>query len=152
MYRIRAVDGSDEEIAETLTDIHRLTFFGSAPMANFDQGHWWLAYHDATPIAFAGVVPSTHVHNAGYFCRVGVLSNHWGRRLQLRLMRAMELQARRNGWRVVVSDTTDNIASANNFICAGYRLYLPQNPWGWPHTLYWTKSIPGNQPSLDLQD
>jgi phage terminase large subunit len=39
------------------------------------------------------------------------------------------------------SDTTDNVASANNFIRAGYRLYQPQHPWGWPHTLYWRKFI-----------
>jgi hypothetical protein len=38
------------------------------------------------------------------------------------------------------SDTTDNIASANNFIRAGYRLYEPQNPRAWP-TRYWRKSI-----------
>jgi hypothetical protein len=37
-------------------------------------------------------------------------------------------------------DTTDNVASANNFR-AGYRLYWPQNPWAWPHTLYWRKAI-----------
>jgi hypothetical protein len=125
-YRIREVDSSDEDVAETLADLHRLTFFGSAPMADFDHGHWWVAYREATPIAFAGVIPSTHVHNAGYFCRVGVLSSHCGNRLQLRLMRAMESQVRRNGWSAVVSDTTDNMASANNFIRAGYRLYQPQ--------------------------
>jgi phage terminase large subunit len=62
-------------------------------------------------------------------------------RLQLRLMRAMELRARNNGWSCVVSDTTDNLASANNFIRAGYRLYRPQYPWAWPNTLYWRKSI-----------
>jgi hypothetical protein len=140
-YRIREVDGSDEDIAETLADLHRLTFFGSAPMADFNHGHWWFAYREAAPIAFAGVIPSTHVHNAGYFCRVGVLSSHCGNQLQLRLMRAMESQARRNGWSAVVSDTTDNMASANNFIRAGYRLYQPQIPWAWPQTLYWKKPI-----------
>lgn len=41
-------------------------------------------------------------------------------RLQLRLMRAMESQARRNGWSAVVSDTTDNMASANNFIRSAF--------------------------------
>jgi phage terminase large subunit len=61
--------------------------------------------------------------------------------LQLRLMRAMESRVRRNGWGFVVSDTTDNVASANNFIRAGYRLYRPQHPWAWPNTLYWRKSI-----------
>jgi hypothetical protein len=100
-----------------------------------------LAYREGIPVAFAGVVPSTHVSNAGYFCRVGVLEKHCGNRLQLRLMRALELRARHNGWSYIVSDTTDNLASANNFIRAGYRLYQPQYPWAWPNTLYWCKPI-----------
>jgi hypothetical protein len=62
-------------------------------------------------------------------------------RLQLRLMRALEARARLNGWCSVVSDTTNNLPSANNFIVAGYKLYRPQHPWAWPHTLYWRKLI-----------
>ena len=141
MYRIREVDGQDDEIVDTLADLHRLTFFESAPIPEFESGHWWLAFDEHMPVAFAGMVPSTHTLNAGYFCRVGVLRGHWGRALQLRLMRAIEARARHNGWCCVVSDTTDNIASANNFIRAGYQLYRPQYPWGWPHTLYWRKLI-----------
>jgi len=34
-----------------------------------------------------------------------------------------------------------NIASANNFIRAGYRMYQPQYPWAFPNTLYWRKTI-----------
>jgi GNAT superfamily N-acetyltransferase len=90
---------------------------------------------------FAGVIPSTRADNAGYFSRVGVLRKHCGHGLQLRMMRAIEARARAYGWSCVVSDTTDNIASANNFIRAGYRLYQPQHPWAWPNTLYWRKSI-----------
>ena len=52
---------------------------------------------------------------------------------------------RDNGWNCIVSDTTENLASANNFIKAGYRLYQPQYPWGWPRTLYWRKSIVGKE-------
>ena len=141
MYRIREVDGHDDEIADTLADLHRLTFFSGASVPEFDWGHWWLGYHETQPVAFAGLIPSTHVVNAGYFCRVGVLKSHWGNRLQLRLMRALEARVRRNGWNSIVSDTTDNLVSANNFIRAGYRLYLPQYPWAWPNTLYWHKSI-----------
>jgi hypothetical protein len=58
------------------------------------------------------------------------MMKHCGHALQLR-----------NGWCCIVSDTTDNIPSANNFIRAGYRLYRPEVPWGWPHTLYWRKPI-----------
>jgi GNAT superfamily N-acetyltransferase len=140
-YRIREADGQEDDIADTLADLHRLTFFDGASIPAFDGGYWWLAYREAIPVAFAGVVPSTHVRNAGYICRVGVLKQHCGRRLQLRLMRAMESRARRNGWSYLVSDTTQNIASANNFIRAGYRLYQPQYPWAYPDTLYWRKFI-----------
>lgn len=69
------------------------------------------------------------------------MQEHCGNGLQRRLMRAAERRARRNGWNSVVSDTTENIVSANNFICAGYRLYQPRMPWAWPSTLYWRKFI-----------
>jgi hypothetical protein len=141
MYRIREVDAHDDECEEMLVDLHRLTFFGGAPIPEFEHGHWWIASKGAVPVAFAGVVPSTHAANAGYFCRVGVLMKHWGYGLQLRLMRALEARARQIGWCWIISDTTDNLASANNFIRAGYRLYSPQYPWAWPNTLYWRKSI-----------
>jgi GNAT superfamily N-acetyltransferase len=140
-YRIREVDGRDDEIADVLTELHRLTFFGAASIPPFDWGHWWLAYHATMPVGFAGAVPSTHVRTSGYFCRVGVLQTHRGNCLQLRLMRAIERRARHNGWRWIVSDTTANVASANNFIRAGYRIYQPQTPWGFPDTLYWRKII-----------
>jgi hypothetical protein len=146
MYRIREVDGHDDDVADTLADLHRLTFFDGASIPEFDQGHWWLAFFDAMPVAFAGLVLSTRAGNAGYFSRVGVLQKHCGNRLQLRLMRAMEKRAKHNGWSCVISDTTDNFVSANNFIRAGYRLYQPQYPWGWPNTLYWRKSITCSRP------
>jgi hypothetical protein len=82
---VREVDGHDDEIADTLADLHRLTFFESAPTAQFDQGHWWLAYQDSLAVAFAGIVPSTRALNAGYFCRVGVMDQHRRHALQLRL-------------------------------------------------------------------
>ena len=140
-YRIREVDGHDEDIADTLSDLHKLTFFSSAPVPEFDLGHWWLAFQARAAVAFAGLVLSTHAENAGYVCRVGVLQAHWGRGLQRRLMRAMEARALSNGWFWIVSDTTDNVVSANNFIKAGYELYQPRYPWGWPQTLYWRKFI-----------
>ncbi|MCA1375283.1 MULTISPECIES: GNAT family N-acetyltransferase [unclassified Bradyrhizobium] len=139
MYRIRIVDASDDDVAETLSDLHRLTFFDAAAMPTFDLGAWWLAYHDEEAVAFAGIVPSTHVRNGGYFSRVGVLQRHWGRGLQRRLMRVVEARGRRIGWDSIVSDTTDNPVSANNFIQSGYRLFEPETPWAWAHTLYWRK-------------
>lgn len=141
MYRIRIVDAADDDVADTLADLHRLTFFDAATMPQFDRGTWWLAYHGDDAVAFAGVVPATYARNSGYFSRVGVLQRHWGMGLQLRLMRAVEARGRRLGWDGIISDTTDNLVSANNFIKAGYRLYEPETPWAWSHTLYWRRSL-----------
>lgn len=90
IYKIREVDGSDDEISDTLADLHRLTFFDGAPLPDFSHGHWWLALHDRIPVAFAGVIPSSRAFNSGYFSRVGVLKKHCGNGLQLRFMRALE--------------------------------------------------------------
>jgi len=46
MYRIREVDGQDDDVADTLTELHRLTFFDTAPVPTFDHGHWWLVLHE----------------------------------------------------------------------------------------------------------
>lgn len=153
MYRIAEVDGHDDEIADILTELHRLTFFDGAVVPPFDRGYWWLAYCDTVPVGFAGIVASTHACNAGYFSRVGVLKRHCGHALQRRLMRAMESRARKNGWCQVVSDTTDNVVSANNFIRAGYHLYQPPLPWAYVNSLYWRKTIApgareGSRPAL----
>lgn len=141
MYKIRIVDADDDDVADTLADLHRLTFFDAANLPKFGVGAWWLVYHGDAAVAFAGVVPSTHVRNGGYFSRVGVLQRHRGRGLQRRLTRAIEAKARRIGWDNIVSDTTDNPVSANNFIQSGYRLYEPEVPWAWSHSLYWRKRL-----------
>jgi hypothetical protein len=141
VYKIREVDGSDEVIADALKDLHEQTFLESAKVPDFSHGHWWLAHLDEEPVAFAGVIPSTRAVNAGYFLRVGVLLKHCGNRLQLRFMRAIERKSKYNGWCQIVSDTTDNLSSANNFIRAGYQLYTPEYPWAFPSTLYWRKAL-----------
>jgi GNAT superfamily N-acetyltransferase len=150
VYRIREVDGNDDGVADALADLHQLTFLDAAPLPIFDRGHWWLASLETIPVAFAGIILSKAARHAGYFSRVGVLQEHRGNHLQLRLMRAMETRAKRNGWNCVVSDTTDNRASANNFIRAGYQLYQPQCPWGWPNTLYWRKSLTYSKPCREF--
>jgi len=51
MHRIRIVDASDGDIADTLVDLHRLTYFNAAPLPQFKLGAWWLAYHGDEPVA-----------------------------------------------------------------------------------------------------
>lgn len=143
-YRIREVDADDEEIADILTVLHKLTFFDEAPLPNLDEGHWWIGYRgnkSLEPVSFASIIPSDRYPRTGYFKRVGVLSAHRGQRLQARHMRAIEARAKRNGWSRIISDTTDNPHSANNFIATGYRILTPEFPWAFPRSIYWTKHL-----------
>jgi GNAT superfamily N-acetyltransferase len=113
-------------------------------MAKFDEGHWWLATRRMANgqdelAGFAGMVPSLSTEHALYLNRSGVHPAHRGRGLQRRLLRAREALAKRLGYRALVSDTTDNIHSANNLIAAGFKLFTPERPWFTAHTLYWIK-------------
>lgn len=138
-YRIREVDGDDEE--ETLAGLHTRTFDASCPHGDYGDGFWWLAFFEDAPVAFGGICESTLSSDYGYFSRVGVLRAHRGNALQLRLMRAMDAKARRQGWTKMITDTTNTNWSANNIITAGYRLWDPPKLYAFPNTLYWIKDL-----------
>lgn len=140
MIRIRKVDGRKH--SRVLCDLHDATFEGTAPAVDTSEGYWWLAYDEGVPVGFSGVIQSTLADGVLYFKRVGVLASHRGQGLQAKLLRACELWAKREGWDRIISDTTfDNIASANSFIRAGYRLFEPPNRWAFKTGLYWSKDI-----------
>jgi len=40
-----------------------------------------------------------------------------------------------------VGPPLDNVASANNLIKAGFKLYRPEKPWSFVNALYWRKRI-----------
>lgn len=140
-YRIRQVDGCDPEVSFALHTLHKETFKSSAPLVDTNNGHWWLTYLGDEPVAFAGLREAHASVPAGYLIRSGVLPEHRGHGLQVRLLRAREAQARKNGWVEMLTDTTNNIPSANSLIRAGYRLFQPKHPWAFDHSLYWTKDL-----------
>lgn len=137
-YVIRQVDGADE--FDALRELQE-PFKVEMPIVDTSDGRWWIAYRNDIPAAFLGMIASTHYPNAGYFKRVGVLPEHRGYGLQARLMRAMERSARRSGLELIVSDTTDNVPSANNFVRSGWLMFVPEYPWSFPQSLYWRKDL-----------
>jgi GNAT superfamily N-acetyltransferase len=139
--RLRSVDGFDDDIGETLKQLHDDCFGDTAPQINPEEGFWWLAYDGREPVAFAGMEASNAVCCAGYLSRSGVRADYRGQGLQLRLIRAREGKARRLGWSLLRTDTTDNPASSNTLIKAGYRLFMPEVPWAFAHSLYWKKNL-----------
>ncbi|MGY3589338.1 GNAT family N-acetyltransferase [Bradyrhizobium sp. USDA 4350] len=144
VYRINAVDGSDEDVADTLRELHDEIFGKTAPQIDPEHGHWWLAFAiDAgRDIAgFCGLTPSDGNPKIGYLKRAGVRLSHRGQGLQRRFVRVREALARRIGMRAIITDTSDNPSSANNLISCGYRIYRPEEPWGFNHTIYWFKDL-----------
>jgi GNAT superfamily N-acetyltransferase len=144
VYRIKEVDGTDEEIADTIRELHDEIFLDSAPQIDPERGHWWLAFaiDEGREIAgFCGLTPTYNDETLGYLKRAGVRRMARGAGLQRRFIRVREARARRLGMRAIVTDTSDNPSSANNLIKCGYRIYRPENPWGFNHTIYWTKDL-----------
>jgi GNAT superfamily N-acetyltransferase len=145
MYRIKRVDGEDDEIAELIHEIHFECFGDGAPRVDPLCGWWWLAFACDGARAVAGfcwlkpteAAPTT----IAYLARAGVLLPHRGQGLQRRMVRVREGLARRAGFRTVVTDTTDNPASSNSLIACGYRIYRPPEPWAFNHSIYWYKDL-----------
>jgi GNAT superfamily N-acetyltransferase len=140
-YRIREVDGDDDEIADTLHHLHKLTFADTAPDIDPETGWWWLVTTEHEPVGFAGMRQAYTQELGGYLSRSGVVEEHRGQGLQRRLIRVREAKGRRFGWKIMLTDTTDNPASANSLIASGYKLYWPKYPWAFPHSLYWRKNL-----------
>ena len=60
------VDASDDDVAEALADLHRLTFFDAEAMPDSIPGAWGLANFGDNRVVFADVVPSTYAWNSSY--------------------------------------------------------------------------------------
>lgn len=139
-HEIAEVDGERHAVA-----IHRINNlfpeqFEPLTPRHLKKGYWWLAYGGEDVIAFAGMIPL--FPRIGYFKRCAVLEGHRGYDLQQRLMAVRELKAKSHtDWTHLVSDTSYmNVASANNFIRAGFALFEPDRPWE-ENSLFWIKSI-----------
>lgn len=104
-----------------------------------DDGAWWLAEDKGEPVGFAGIKPSLQWMDTMYLCRAGVVPEARGKGLQKRLIRARETYARNMRMTWLISDTTNNPASANSLAACGFRMFEPSRPWGNRYTLYWRK-------------
>jgi GNAT superfamily N-acetyltransferase len=111
------------------------------------NGWWWIAYCDGRLAGFAAMMQSSKIPEAVYLARAGTLEAFRGRGLQKKLIRERLKFAKDLGMTQAITDTTDNVASANALIATGFRLFDPDDPWGLPNTLYWRKSIAVQRPT-----
>lgn len=142
-YTIHRVNGKNPKTAELIDELHDECFPGYDQTGLSATGHWWIVRNDDDdPVAFASLWASVRQLDAGYLARSGVLPEHRGQGLQSRMIRCREQHARSLGWQLMLSDTVEgNVASANNLIRAGYKLWLPTEPWATPGSLYWRKVL-----------
>jgi GNAT superfamily N-acetyltransferase len=142
-YVIREVDPlKDPKRYVEIVRLHK-DIFPDDDMYLPEKGHWWIAYSDRRPVAFAGMVPvkGDATKTQFYLCRAGVIKKHRGHGLQKRLIRARMQKAKQIGATRVVTSTYCNPVSSNNLIGAGFRMFKPNTGWGATGTNYWTKDI-----------
>ena len=139
-FVIRRINVSKAVDRDTIGALHSACF-SHDELPNLTSGFWWLAYCNGKPAGFCGLERCDQWYNAGYLCRAGVAPKYRGHGLQKRLIQVRIAQARRLDWDWLISDTTDNPASANSLISKGFRLYIPSKPWGYKNTLYWRLEI-----------
>lgn len=140
-YQVRQVDTKDPEICAILDRLQLQCLPGDIPQKS-SSGYWWLCYTDAgMPIGFAGMVSSVRWEQTGYLSRAGILPQHQGQGLQKRLIKVRVTKAKQLGWRYLLSDTSENPASANSLISCGFKMYEPSRPYGLKTSLYWRRKI-----------
>ena len=140
-FIIKKVDTRDQAIQSLLLFLQKKILPSDSPYKP-DRGHWWIAYtEDGKPIAFAGLARSQKWTDTGYLCRAGVLYEYTGHGLQKRLILARIKQARKLGWNWLITDTTNNPASANSLINAGFKIYRPGQPWSFRNAIYWKYKV-----------
>lgn len=141
MISIRQVEPAEERTAALLRRL-QLEILPSDIPASTETGWWWIATNEkGQAVAFSGLGMSSRWSDAVYLCRAGVLHTARGQGLQKRMIRVRENKARALGMRWLVTDTTDNPASANSLITCGFRMFTPSAPWGNPTACYWRKEI-----------
>ena len=140
-YVIREADTRDPEVAALLTRMQLECLPGDRP-DSVATGHWWICLTDTgKPAGFCSLKPSVRWQETGYLSRAGVLPAHQGRGLQKRMIRVRIARARRLGWKWLLSDTSENPASANSLIACGFKLYEPTTPYGLKTSLYWRRRV-----------
>jgi GNAT superfamily N-acetyltransferase len=137
---LKRVDIRKESVQNRLSALQRICLPEDVAYdTNF--GSWWVATENGRDIGFAGLVRTVSWTDCGYLCRAGVVPAARGQGLQKKFIYVRIRQAKALGWKWLVSDTTDNPASANSLIACGFKMFKPTKPWGFKNTLYWRRKL-----------
>jgi len=139
-YRVVKADTSIKDVSAAILAMDATLFPEDEPPGL--HGDWWIAYAGKSPVAYAGLQPSSREFNTGYLCRAGVMPEGRGHGLQRRLIKVREKCAAVHRWASVITYThPQNVHSINNLIAAGYRAYAPALVFPDGSWCYWRKTI-----------
>lgn len=104
---------------------------------------WWIARDGENPVGYAGLKPLKDEPGVAFMSRVGVLPTHRGKGLGRRLVevRVQFARSQPDIDTLITYTSPQNIASANNLISAGFRLYTPEYFWGLENGLYFRMDV-----------
>jgi GNAT superfamily N-acetyltransferase len=137
---IKRVDIRKQSVQDQLYALQKICLPYDEPVdTNF--GCWWVASQNGVDIGFAGLTRTQSWSDCGYLCRAGVVPDARGKGLQKQLIRIRIRQAKTLGWKWLVTDTTDNLASSNSLIACGFKMFKPTRPWGFKNTIYWRRKL-----------
>lgn len=127
-YKVADLSYADRSIIKGLD---RLCFPWDDP---YDPRYafWWIAWDGDAPIGYAGLKLLRDEPGTAFMCRVGVLAQYRGQGIGKRLIQSRVRWAKRNPniSALVTYTMRDNLASANNLLKLGFRLYNPEYQYG----------------------
>lgn len=143
MVEIRKVATPDSLASDIQTLLDQIDHWHFGPEASYDKSlaSWWIAYDGEIPVGYCGGT-FWEIDRSYFLCRVAVHEQYRGKGIQRQFMELAEADAKEQGaWRVVTYVANGNLASANNFIKAGFRLYSPHLIYGLPGCYYFEKRL-----------
>jgi GNAT superfamily N-acetyltransferase len=138
--RVATPEKLSDSVKDILSKMEKATFPLDVPCEK-EEIYWWFAYYKDEPIAFTGLMYYPYLKEpAAFLYRTGVLKDYRGHGLQKRFIRVRETQAKKDGYKRIITYTSyDNYASANSLIACNYKLYRPPVDWGVKNAYYFQK-------------
>ena len=116
------------------------------PLDNLDyhqHGHYWLVKQGKENVGFCAMhfLANTGEHDTVFLSRSGIYSKFRKHGIGKRLIRTRLKEAKKLGAKFAISYTIDNVASSNNLISQGFKLYIPEYRYGGDKALHWIKTL-----------
>lgn len=116
--------------------------FPSLNADHLKNGFWWIAFDEhKSIIGFAGMVPMHPFTSCWYLKRCYVIERARGHGLQRKFIKLREVKAAELGIRQLVVECPAGSKSEENLVKAEYERVHPEQTWGAPNSVYFSKRI-----------